>query len=67
MKEIDNMKTEVNGPANIIMLLDVALENGQISKSAYDILIPHAENTIKYIRLLDNTKDVKWSDVVMSK
>jgi len=58
------MKTEVNGPANIIMFINFALEEGKIDKDLAEKLIKHAESTIKYIRLLDNPKNIQWSEVV---
>ena len=58
------MKTEVNGPATIIMLIEQALENATIDRKLAEKLIKHAQATIKYIRLLDNKDNVRWSDVV---
>ena len=58
------MKTEINGPANIIMFINMALEEGKIDANLALKLIKQAEATIKYIRLLDNTNNVMWADVV---
>ena len=58
------MKTEINGPANIIMFINIALEEGKIDAEVAAKLIKQAEATIKYIRLLDNVNNVMWADVV---
>lgn len=58
------MNTEVNGPANIIMLIDQLYENNQLDKASYDIIRKNAENTVAYLRLLSNPNNIKWADII---
>lgn len=54
---------EVNGPANIIMILDAALDAGEIDPLLYKKLCEQAWRTISYLRQLDNPKQTKWADI----
>jgi hypothetical protein len=62
----NNMKTgiEVNGPANIIMLLQAMLDQGKISQEDHDKLVAQAERTIIYIRNLQNPNGYKWHETM---
>lgn len=55
---------EVNGPANIIMMLEAMDMIGAISQADYKLLRQEAEKIVKYMKLLDNPNKVHWHDVI---
>lgn len=55
------MNTEVNGPANIVMLIEAS--SGEITPEVIELIKKQALKTIEYIKKLENPKDVKWSDI----
>lgn len=57
------MNVEVNGPANIIMILESMLENGLVTPEAYEIIRKEAENTLEYMKVLENPNNIRWSDI----
>jgi hypothetical protein len=63
------MKPEVNGPANIVMMIDALisqvdrLSENQIIEKLY-VIQNQAYNTIEYMRKLENISGVKWSEIV---
>lgn len=57
---------EVNGPANIIMIVEMLYDTKQITKGSRDLLVAQAELTIDYLKQLSNTKGVMWYDIKRS-
>lgn len=54
---------ETNGPANMIMMLDLMLEMGTIAKEDHAQLKEQAEKTVKYILQLKNPNNINWFDM----
>lgn len=54
---------ELNGPANIKMILELMLEEKRISQADYDTLVKQAEKTIEYMIEWSNGNKVFWSQV----
>ncbi len=54
---------ETNGPANIIMFIDVLLSDNKISEQDYQVIKDQALKTVEYLKLLENPDKVNWSDV----
>ena len=54
---------EVNGPANIVMILDLMFEHGAIAENEYRMLKVEALKTIEYMKRWNVDKSTQWSDV----
>jgi hypothetical protein len=63
------MSIEVNGPSNILMLIDMhrAMTIGHPVRPEDKALLDHirqeATFTLQYLRQLENPKGVKWTDI----
>ena len=53
---------ELNGFANIIMVTEMALEDGEISEEVARTLIDQAEQGIRYMSRRNKGEECKWHD-----
>lgn len=54
---------ETNGPANILMMLMILRDAGNISEDQYEILAKQCRKTVNYLVQLENPTGIYWHEV----